>query len=68
LIPTSINQILKSIQKQASLNQISKLSDNSYRVSDAIDLLNKSIPLEKNYAQRLLEVRSKSDEISIQLE
>jgi integrase len=47
LTPASINHILKSLQKQAELNQIGKLSGHSFRVGAALDLLNKNIPLEK---------------------
>jgi site-specific recombinase XerD len=47
LTPASINHILKSLQKQAGLNQIGELSGHSFRVGAAIDLLNKNIPLEK---------------------
>ena len=47
LTPASINHILKSLQKQAGLNQIGKLSGHSFRVGAAIDLLNKDIPLER---------------------
>ena len=47
LTPTSINHILKSLQKKAGLNQIGELSGHSFRVGAAIDLLNKNIPLEK---------------------
>ena len=47
LIPASISQILKSLQKQAGLNQMGELSGHSFRVGAAIDLLNKNIPLEK---------------------
>jgi hypothetical protein len=45
--PASINHILKSLQKQAGLNQIGELSGNSFRVGAALDLLNKNILLEK---------------------
>jgi hypothetical protein len=45
--PASINHILKSLQKQAGLNQTGGLSGHSFRVSAAIDLLNKNILLEK---------------------
>ncbi len=45
--PASTNHILKSLQKQAGLNQIGELSGHSFRVGAAIDLLNKNIPLEK---------------------
>jgi len=47
LTPASINHILKSLQKQAGLNQIGELSGHSFRVGAALDLLNKNIPLEK---------------------
>ena len=47
LTPASINHILKSLQKQASLTQIGELSGHSFRVGAALDLLNKNIPLEK---------------------
>jgi len=47
LTPSSINHILKSLQKQAGLNQIGELSGHSFRVGAAIDLLDKNIPLEK---------------------
>ena len=47
LTPASINHILKSLQKQAGLNQISELSGHSFRVGAALDLLDKNIPLEK---------------------
>jgi len=47
LTPASINHILKSLQKQAGLNQIGKLSGHSFRVGAALDLLDKNIPLEK---------------------
>ena len=40
-----VNHILKSLQKQAGLNQIGELSGHSFRVGAAIDLLNKNIPL-----------------------
>ena len=43
----SINHILKSLQKQAGLNQIGELSGHSFRVGAALDLLDKNIPLEK---------------------
>ena len=46
-ITQSSNHILKSLQKQAGLNQIGELSGHSFRVGAAIDLLNKNIPLEK---------------------
>jgi len=45
--PASINHILKSLQKQAGLNQIGELSGHSFRVGTALDLLEKNIPLEK---------------------
>jgi len=38
---------LKSLQKQATLNQIGELSGHSFRVGAALDLLDKNIPLEK---------------------
>ena len=47
LTPASINHILKSLQKQASLNKIGELSGHSFRVGAALDLLDKNIPLEK---------------------
>lgn len=47
LTPASINHILKSLQKQAGLNQMGELSGHSFRVGAALDLLNKNIPLEK---------------------
>jgi len=47
LTPASINHILKSLQKQAGLNQIGELSGHSFRVGAAIDLLDKNVPLEK---------------------
>ena len=47
LTPASINHILKSLQKQADLNQIGELSGHSFRVGAALDLLDKNIPLEK---------------------
>jgi integrase len=47
LTPASINHILKSLQKQARLNQIGKLSGHSFRVGAALDLIDKNIPLEK---------------------
>ena len=47
LTPASINHILKSLQKEAGLNQIGELSGHSFRVGAALDLLNKNIPLEK---------------------
>ena len=47
LTPASINHILKSLQKQAGLNQIGKLSGYSFRVGAELDLLDKNIPLEK---------------------
>jgi site-specific recombinase XerD len=47
ITPASINHILKSLQKQAGLNQIGGLSGHSFRVGAALDLLNKNIPLEK---------------------
>jgi len=47
LTPVTINHILKSLQKQAGLNQIGKLSSHSFRIGAALDLLNKNIPLEK---------------------
>jgi site-specific recombinase XerD len=47
LTHASINNILKSLQKQAGLNQIGELSGHSFRVGAALDLLNKNIPLEK---------------------
>jgi len=47
LTPTSINHILKTLQKQAGLNQIGELSGHSFRVGAALDLLDKNIPLEK---------------------
>ena len=47
LTPSSINHILKSLQKQAGLNQIKELSGHSFRVGAVLDLLNKNIPLEK---------------------
>ena len=45
--PASVNYILKSLQKQAGLNQIGELSGHSFRVGAALDLLDKDIPLEK---------------------
>ncbi len=42
---SSIDRVL--ISKLADLNQIGELSGHSFRVSAAIDLLNKKIPLEK---------------------
>jgi len=47
LTPASVNHILKSLQKQAGLNQIGELSGHSFRVGAALDLLDKNIPLEK---------------------
>ena len=47
LTPASVNHILKSLQKQAGVNQIGELSGHSFRVGAALDLLDKSIPLEK---------------------
>jgi hypothetical protein len=47
LTPASINHILKSLQKQAGLNQIGELSGHSFRVVATLDLLNKNVPLEK---------------------
>jgi len=47
ITPASINHILKSLQKQAELNQIGELSGHSFRVGAALDLLDKNIPLEK---------------------
>jgi site-specific recombinase XerD len=47
LTPASINHILKSLQKQAGLNQIEELSGHSFRFGAALDLLDKNIPLEK---------------------
>jgi len=47
LTPASINHILKSLQKQAGLNQIGELSGHSFRVGAALDLLDRNIPLEK---------------------
>jgi len=47
LTPASINHILKSLQKQAGLNQIGELSGHSFRVGAALDLLDNNIPLEK---------------------
>ena len=47
LAPASINHILKSLQKQAGLNQIGELSGHSFRVGAALDLLDKNTPLEK---------------------
>jgi len=47
LTPASINNILKSLQKQAGLNKIGELSGHSFRVGAALDLLDKNIPLEK---------------------
>ena len=47
LTPASINQIFKDLQKKVVLNQIGELSDHSFRVGAALDLLNKNIPLEK---------------------
>ena len=47
LTPASINHILKSLQKQAGLDEIGELSGHSFRVGAALDLLDKNIPLEK---------------------
>jgi len=47
LTSASINHILKSLQKQAGLNQIGELSGHSFRVGAALDQLDKNIPLEK---------------------
>ena len=47
LSPESINHILKSLQKQAGLNQIRELSGHSFRVGATIDLFDKNIQLEK---------------------
>jgi len=47
LTPASINHILKSLQKQANLNQMGELSGHSFRVGAALDLLDKNVPLEK---------------------
>jgi len=45
--PASINHILKTLQKQAGIDQIGELSGHSFRVGAALDLLDKNIPLEK---------------------
>jgi len=47
LTPSSINHILKSLQKHAGLNRIGGLSGLSFRVGAALKILNKNIPLEK---------------------
>ena len=47
IVIDKINHILKSLQKQAGLNQIGELSGHSFRVGAALDLLSKNIPLEK---------------------
>jgi integrase len=47
LTPVSINHALKSLQKQANLNQIGELSGHSFRAGAALDLLDKNIPQEK---------------------
>ena len=47
LTPASINHILKSLQKKASLNQIGELLGHSFKVGTALDLLDKNILLEK---------------------
>jgi len=47
LNPASLNQILKSLQKKAYLNNIDKLSGHSFRVGAALDLLERGISLER---------------------
>ena len=47
LNPASLNQILKSLQKRANLNNIGELSGHSFRVGAALDLLERGISLEK---------------------
>ena len=47
LTPASINNILKSLQKKSSLNQIGELSGHSFRVGTALDLLEKKSRLRK---------------------
>ena len=45
--PASVNQILKSLQRQVGIDQIGELSGHSFRVGAALDLIDKNIPLEK---------------------
>ena len=47
LNPASLNQILKSLQKKACLNNIGELSGHSFRVGAALDLLERGISLER---------------------
>ena len=47
LAPAAVNCILKNLQRQAGINQISTLSGHSFRVGAALDLLDRNIPLEK---------------------
>jgi len=47
LNPASLNQILKSLQKKACLNNIDELSGHSFRVGAALDLLERGISLER---------------------
>jgi len=44
--PASINQILKNLQRQAGIDQISELSGHSFRVGAALDLLDQGVSLE----------------------
>jgi len=47
ITPAPINHILKNLQMQAGLDQIDELSEHSFRVGAALDLLDKNTPLEK---------------------
>ena len=47
LNPASLNQILKTLQKNACLNSIGELSGHSFRVGAALDLLEQGVPLER---------------------
>jgi hypothetical protein len=47
LNPASLNQILKTLQKNVCLNSIGELSGHSSRVGAALDLLEQGVPLER---------------------
>ena len=47
LNPASLNQILKTLQKNACLNSIGELPGHSFRVGAALDLLEQGVPLER---------------------
>lgn len=47
LNPSTVNQILKNVQRKANLGQLGELSGHSFRVGGAIDLLQRGVPLER---------------------